>query len=110
MSLHTIFLVNLNTGNKTFVVGFVNIFFFCIELSFCLKVNIYTFSSSLTNFTNSLPDTVVVKWDEEVPQPKIYFYKYEIENHEVEIIYEYRKINISIPGDIGTGCRVRRGK
>ncbi|XP_052100794.1 uncharacterized protein LOC127734815 isoform X1 [Mytilus californianus] len=52
-------------------------------------------------------NTMVVKWDEK--PTKIHFYKYETENHEVDKMYMYRKIDMTIPGYIDTGCRVIRG-
>lgn len=52
-------------------------------------------------------NTLVVKWDEE--PTKIHFYKYETENHEVELILDFRKIDMTVPGLIETGCRVIRG-
>lgn len=54
-----------------------------------------------------ISDTMVVKWDEK--PTKIHFYKYETENHEVDKMYIYRKIDMTIPGYIDTGCRVIRG-
>ena len=53
-------------------------------------------------------DTMVVKWDE-LPT-KIHFYKYETENHEVDVMHNYRQIDRAVPDFIDTGCRVIRGK